>query len=42
MPQEFPARSEFIRTEIAYLFAQFLLLIEAMQFLEQKAAPALT
>lgn len=32
-PQDFPIGSEFIRTEIAFIIAQFLLLIEAAQFL---------
>ena len=32
-PHQFPAGTEFIRTQIAFLIAQFLLLIEAAQFI---------
>ena len=32
-PHSFPIGSEFIRTEVAFMLAQFLLLVEAAQFI---------
>ncbi len=41
-PSIFPVGTEFIRTEVAFLIAQFLLLIEAAQFLVHREEDALS
>ncbi len=41
-PQDFPIGSEFIRTEVAFIIAQFLLLIEAVQFVLRREGDRLS